>query len=121
MVLLRNPLYPPLSLPHQTWPLPPWAIPGRAHGPHLDPATWKHRIPVLQATKHDSRAAMGVHGWAAPQVHGLVPEHVLHDSSDMGCSTVDSTTVQNIVIIAIASILQRKSSYIGLQPYEYTS
>jgi hypothetical protein len=33
--------------------------------------------------------------------------------------SVDSTTVQNIVIIAIASILQRKSSYIGLQPYEY--
>jgi hypothetical protein len=35
--------------------------------------------------------------------------------------SVDSTTVQNIVIIAIASRLQRKSSYIGLQPYEYTA
>jgi hypothetical protein len=35
--------------------------------------------------------------------------------------SVDSTTVQNIVIIAIASILQRKSRYIGLQPYEYTA
>jgi hypothetical protein len=35
--------------------------------------------------------------------------------------SVDSTTVQNVVIIAIASILQRKSSYIGLQPYEYTA
>jgi hypothetical protein len=35
--------------------------------------------------------------------------------------SVDSTTVQNIVIIAIASILQCKSSYIGLQPYEYTT
>jgi hypothetical protein len=35
--------------------------------------------------------------------------------------SVDSTTVENIVIIAIASILQRKSSYIGIQPYEYTT
>jgi hypothetical protein len=33
----------------------------------------------------------------------------------------DSTIVQNIVIIAIVSKLQRKSSYIGLQPYEYTA
>jgi hypothetical protein len=30
----------------------------------------------------------------------------------------DSTTVQNIVIIAIASKLHRKSSYISLQPYD---
>jgi hypothetical protein len=35
--------------------------------------------------------------------------------------SVDSTTVQNIVIIAIASIIQYKSSYIDLQPYEYTA
>jgi hypothetical protein len=35
--------------------------------------------------------------------------------------SVDSTTVQNIVIIAIASIIQRKSSYIDLQPYKYTA
>jgi hypothetical protein len=33
----------------------------------------------------------------------------------------DSTTVQNIVIIAIVSKLQRKSCYMGLQPYEYTT
>jgi hypothetical protein len=31
----------------------------------------------------------------------------------------DSTTVQNIVIIAIVSKLQRKSSYISLQPYRF--
>jgi hypothetical protein len=35
--------------------------------------------------------------------------------------SVDSTTVQNIVIIAIASILHRKSNYKGLLPYEYTA
>jgi hypothetical protein len=33
----------------------------------------------------------------------------------------DSTIVQNIVIIAIVLKLQRKSSYIGLQPYRYTA
>jgi hypothetical protein len=33
----------------------------------------------------------------------------------------DSTTVQNIIIIATVSKLQRKSSYISLHPYEYTA
>jgi hypothetical protein len=33
----------------------------------------------------------------------------------------DSTTVQNIVIIAIVSKLPHKSSYIDLQPYRYTA
>jgi hypothetical protein len=33
----------------------------------------------------------------------------------------DSTTVQNILIIAIVSKLQCKSSYIGVQPCEYTA